>query len=79
MVPISATSSARSGIYSTSWMIYGLAQEGNAPQRLARPSRTKVSRIALLSSCMFLLYAEGGVDEAFTLVTTTSALCFMFV
>ena len=26
-----------------------------------------------------LLYAEGSVAEAFTLVTTVSALCFMFV
>lgn len=42
-------------------------------------------RNALLFSCMFLLagvallYAEGSVAEAFTLVTTISALCFMFV
>src|SRR6185312_10868640 len=85
VVLTSATSSANSGIYSTSRMVHGLAQEGDAPQRFARLSRTKVPRNALLFSCMFLLagvallYAEGGVAEAFTLVTTISALCFMFV
>ncbi|MDQ0093711.1 amino acid permease [Paeniglutamicibacter psychrophenolicus] len=66
-------------------MIHGLAKEGDGPKGLARLSRTKVPRNELLFSCMFLLsgvallYAEGGVAEAFTLVTTTSALCFMFV
>ncbi|WP_372698731.1 amino acid permease [Arthrobacter sp. JSM 101049] len=85
MVPISATSGATSGIYATSRMIHGLAREGGAQQRFARLSRTKVPRNALLFSCTFLLagvallYAEGGVAEAFTLVTTISALCFMFV
>jgi len=85
VVLTSATSSANSGIYSTSRMIYGLAQEGDAPQRFARLSSRHVPRNALLFSCMFLLagvallYAEGGVAEAFTLVTTISALCFMFV
>jgi len=85
VVLTSATSSANSGIYSTSRMVHGLAQEGDAPQPFARLSRTKVPRNALLFSCMFLLagvallYAKGGVAEAFTLVTTISALCFMFV
>lgn len=81
MVPISTTSSARSDVYSTSRMIHGLAQKGDAPQRCARLSRTEV----LLFSCMFLLadaallYAEGGVVEAFNLVRTSSALCLIFV
>ena len=85
VVLTSATSSANSGIYSTSRMIHGLAEDGDAPKAFAKLSRTKVPRNALLFSCMFLLagvvllYAEGGVAEAFTLVTTVSALCFMFV
>ena len=85
VVLTSATSSANSGIYSTSRMIHGLAEEGDAPKGFAKLSKTKVPRNALLFSCMFLLagvallYAEGGVAEAFTLVTTISALCFMFV
>ena len=85
VVLTSATSSANSGIYSTSRMIHGLAEEGDAPKVFAKLSRTKVPRNALLFSCMFLLagvallYAEGSVAEAFTLVTTISALRFMFV
>ena len=85
VVLTSATSSANSGICSNSRMVYGLAREGDAPKAFGRLSRRKVPRNALLFSCMFLLagivllYAEGGVAEAFTLVTTVSALCFMFV
>ncbi|HRO95317.1 D-serine/D-alanine/glycine transporter [Citricoccus sp.] len=85
IVLTSATSSANSGIYSTSRMIYGLATEGDAPKAFGRLSSRKVPKNALLFSCMFLLagvallYAEGSVAEAFTLVTTVSALCFMFV
>jgi D-serine/D-alanine/glycine transporter len=85
IVLTSATSSANSGIYSTSRMVYGLAQEGDAPRVFGRLSSRKVPKNALLFSCVFLLagvvllYAEGGVAEAFTLVTTISALCFMFV
>jgi D-serine/D-alanine/glycine transporter len=85
IVLTSATSSANSGIYSTSRMVYGLAQDGDAPKAFGDLSRQNVPRKALLFSCMFLLagvvllYAEGSVAEAFTLVTTISALCFMFV
>jgi D-serine/D-alanine/glycine transporter len=85
VVLTSATSSANSGIYSTSRMIYGLSLEGDAPKRFGKLSGRGVPRNALLFSCMFLLagvvllYAEGSVSEAFTLVTTISALCFMFV
>ncbi len=85
VVLTSATSSANSGIYSTSRMVYGLAQEGDAPKAFGRLSTRKVPRNALLFSCMFLLagvvllYAEGSVAAAFTMVTTVSALCFMFV
>ncbi len=85
VVLTSATSSANSGIYSTSRMVYGLAREGDAPKAFGRLSSRKVPKNALIFSCMFLLagvallYAEGSVAEAFTLVTTISALCFMFV
>ena len=37
VVLTSAMSSANSGIYSTSRMVYGLAQEGDAPGRVRRP------------------------------------------
>ncbi|MFP5346179.1 MAG: amino acid permease, partial [Actinomycetes bacterium] len=80
-----AASSANSGIYSTSRMIYGLAQEGDAPARFGRLSSRHVPVNALAFGCLCLLpgvamlYAGGSIIEAFTLVTTIAALLFMFV
>ncbi|WP_066302196.1 D-serine/D-alanine/glycine transporter [Arthrobacter luteolus] len=85
VVLTSAASSANSGIYSTSRMVYGLARDGDAPRPFSRLSRRKVPQNALFFSCTFLLagvvllYAGESVSAAFTLVTTISALCFMFV
>lgn len=85
VVLTSATSSANSGIYSTSRMVYGLAGDGNAPALFGRLSSRKVPANALRFSCAFLLlavvllYAGQSIVEAFTIVTTISSLCFMFV
>ncbi|WP_424809544.1 D-serine/D-alanine/glycine transporter [Rhodococcus sp. 27YEA15] len=85
VVLTSAASSANSGIYSTSRMVFGLAQEGDAPKKLGRLNSRKVPANALMFSCIFLLaslilLASGdSVINAFTVVTTISALCFMFV
>ena len=85
VVLTSAASSANSGIYSTSRMVFGLAHDGDAPNAFGRLSRRKVPQNALFFSCTFLLagvvllYAGDSVSAAFTLVTTISALCFMFV
>jgi len=85
VVLTSAASSANSGIYSTSRMVFGLAHDGDAPKALGRLSSRQVPRNALFFSCTFLLagvvllYAGDSVSAAFTLVTTISALCFMFV
>jgi len=85
VVLTSAASSANSGIYSTSRMVYGLAHEGDAPSRLGRLSGRQVPVNALIFSCAFLipgialLYAGDSIIEAFTMVTTISALLFMFV
>ncbi|WP_199258595.1 D-serine/D-alanine/glycine transporter [Paracoccus binzhouensis] len=85
VVLTSAGSSANSGIYSTSRMVYGLAQEGDAPAVFGRLSSRHVPVNALLLSCIFLLsalvllFSGETVLAAFTLVTTISALLFMFV
>jgi D-serine/D-alanine/glycine transporter len=85
VVLTSATSSANAGIYSTSRIVYGLAQEGDAPSWFGRLSRRHVPVHALVLSCAFLvpgailLYAGTSVIEAFTMVTTISAVLFMFV
>ena len=85
VVLTSATSSANSGIYSTSRMIFGLADSRQAPQALGRLNKLRVPVNALFFSCIFLLsgvvllYAGQSIIEAFTIVTTISALLFIFV
>ena len=85
VVLTSAMSSANSGIYSTSRMVFGLAQEGDAPGVFSRLSTRKVPSNALFLSCVLLLsgvvlmYAGQDVGKAFEMVTTVSAVCFIFV
>jgi D-serine/D-alanine/glycine transporter len=85
VVLTSAMSSANSGIYSTSRMVYGLAQEGDAPKVFGRLSGRKVPSNALFLSCVLLLsgvvlmYAGQDIGKAFEMVTTVSAVCFVFV
>jgi D-serine/D-alanine/glycine transporter len=85
VVLTSATSSANSGIFSTSRMLYGLAEEKHAPKMFARLSRAAVPSLGLLFSCLCLLlgaaliYLIPDLITAFTLITTLSAVLFMFV
>ncbi len=85
VVLTSAASSANSGIFSTSRMLYGLAQQGVAHPRFGRLSRRAVPLTGLLFSCFCLLcgvaliYLIPNVMTVFTLVTTVSAILFMFV
>jgi D-serine/D-alanine/glycine transporter len=85
VVLTSAASSANSGIFSTSRMLYGLAGERHAPSLFGRLSRAAVPSFGLLFSCVCLLggvaliYLIPNVVTAFTLITTVSALLFMFV
>jgi D-serine/D-alanine/glycine transporter len=85
VVLTSAASSANSGIFSTSRMLYGLAGEQHAPQLFGRLSRAAVPSFGLLFSCVCLLggvaliYLIPNVVTAFTLITTVSAVLFMFV
>ena len=81
----SAASSANSGIYSTSRMLYGLARQEQAPGIFARLSKHHVPLNALFLSCVCLLTAivimatGGSISAAFTLVTSVSATLFMGV
>lgn len=85
VVLTSAASSANSGIYSTSRMLFGLAKEGDAPAIFARLSKRNIPLNALFLSCVFLLSALlllgfGGSDSivsAFTLVTSMASTLFM--
>ncbi|WP_367645776.1 amino acid permease [Paenarthrobacter ureafaciens] len=81
----SAMSSANSGIYSTSRMVFGLANDGDAPKMFGKLSSRKVPQNALFLTCVLLLagvvllYAGKDIGAAFDMVTTVSAVCFMFV
>ncbi|RWR01968.1 amino acid permease [[Pantoea] beijingensis] len=85
VVLTSAASSANSGIFSTSRMLYGLSQQGVAHRSFGRLSRRAVPTTGLFFSCLCLLggvaliYLIPNVMTVFTLVTTVSAILFMFV
>jgi D-serine/D-alanine/glycine transporter len=80
VVLTSAASSANSGIYSTSRMVYGLAGHGNAPQAFAKLSRRKVPQNALMFSCVFMLfglvmlYAGDSAMGAFVVITSLGSV-----
>ncbi|MDY3048670.1 MAG: amino acid permease [Rothia sp. (in: high G+C Gram-positive bacteria)] len=80
VVITSATSSANSGIFSTSRMIYGLSQTGSAPSIFGKLSANGVPRnglyltSVLLLSSLILLYSGDSLLEAFTLVTTVASV-----
>ena len=85
VVLTSAASSANSGVFSTSRMLYGLALKGDAPQAFHQLSRASVPSRGLIFSCAcllggaFLMWVIPDLVQAFTLVTTVSAILFMFV
>ncbi|QIZ50678.1 D-serine/D-alanine/glycine transporter [Dickeya zeae] len=85
VVLTSAASSANSGVFSTSRMLFGLARQGDAPARFGQLSKRAVPSAGLTFSCLCLLsgvvliYLIPNVMTVFTLVTTVSAILFMFV
>ncbi|MFV3382226.1 MULTISPECIES: D-serine/D-alanine/glycine transporter [Pseudomonas] len=85
VVLTSAASSANSGVFSTSRMLYGLAVDGDAPSKFSALSKRAVPSNGLIFSCTCLLggalliYLVPNMLEAFTLITTVSAILFMCV
>jgi D-serine/D-alanine/glycine transporter len=85
VVITAAASSANSGVFATGRMLFGLADEGSAPASFGRLNRGGVPALAiflaaaLLLTSIPLLYVGGSVMGAFTLVTTISAVLYMFV
>jgi D-serine/D-alanine/glycine transporter len=85
VVLTSAASSANSGVFSTSRMLYGLSLKGDAPKSFGTLSSRSVPSRGLMFSCIcllagaFLMWMIPDLMEAFTLVTTVSAILFMFV
>ena len=80
VVLTSAASSANSGIYSTSRMVFGLAAHGQAPRKFAKLSKRKVPQNALMFSCVWMvlalvmLYAGDSVMGAFVVVTSLGSV-----
>jgi len=85
VVLTSAASSANSGIYSTSRMLYGLAEIGVAPKLFGKLSKHHVPANGLLFSCLCLLIGSGmliimpSIMAAFTVMTTIASILFIFV
>ena len=77
VVLTSAASSANSGIFSTSRMVYGLAHDGARTLRhwskLTKngvPANALYLTTVMLLFSLVMLYAGSGIMEAFTVVTS---------
>nr|WP_323745157.1 amino acid permease [Actinomyces haliotis] len=85
VVTTAAASSANSGMYSTSRMLFGLAEAGQAPAVFAGLSKRSVPAPALLLTCAALLtsipllYVSDSIMAAFTAVTTVASVLFILV
>jgi len=85
VVLTSAASSANSGIYSTSRMLFGLAQIGVAPKIFGKLSKSQVPANGLLFSCLCLFIGSAmliimpTIMAAFTVMTTIASILFIFV
>ena len=84
VVLTSASSSCNSGVYSTSRMLFGLAHKGMARPIFGKLSKHGVPRAGLYLSvtliiCALVLMLNDSIMGAFTVVTTISAVLFIFV
>lgn len=85
IVLTAAASSANSGLFSTSRILFGLAQEGAAPKSFAILSKRAVPANGLVFSsfCLFcssvLIMLIPNLMMVFTLVTTVAAILFIFI
>lgn len=83
VVLTSAASACNSAIFSTSRMVYGLAKDNNAPVPLTKLTASKVPSNALFFSTIVILIAvvlNYIIPEGvFTLITSISTVCFLFI
>lgn len=83
VVLTSAASACNSAIFSTSRMIYSLSKDKNAPTSFAKLSSRKVPSNALFFSTVVILIAVilnyVMPEGVFTLVTSISTVCFIFI
>ncbi|GAB2487234.1 D-serine/D-alanine/glycine transporter [Luteococcus sediminum] len=85
VVLTSAASSANSGVFSTSRIMYGLARERNAPGRFAHlnhrhiPFRALLLTAACISPAIVLVMLSDTVMDAFALVAGVSSVLYISV
>ncbi len=85
VVLTAAASSANSGIYSTSRMLFGLSWAGHAPRAFRALTARSVPGPALLVTCAALLtsipllYMSSSIMRAFVAVTTVASVLFILV
>jgi len=85
VVITSAMSAANSGVFATSRMLFGMSNAGQSSSFFNKLSKTSVPTRSLIFSCgvmaigLSLLFVSPSVMQAFTLLTTISAILFIFV
>lgn len=83
VVLTSAASACNSGMFSTSRILFNLSKNHQAPANLAKLNKNHVPSNALFTST--LVVSVGGLlsklipEQAFGIVTTISAICFIWV
>ncbi|WP_166985439.1 amino acid permease [Canibacter zhoujuaniae] len=84
VVLTSAASSANSGLYSGTRMLFGLSRDGHAPAIFSKVSKNNIPQSAAIFSGLLVflsipLMAIGGtVMEAFTMISTVSSTFILF-
>ncbi|KAA6449693.1 amino acid permease [Bacillus swezeyi] len=83
VVLTSAASASNSAVFSTSRMVYSLAKEHNAPDAMTKLTSRKVPSNALFFSAVVILIGVSlnyiMPEEVFTLITSISTICFIFI
>ena len=83
VVLTSAASACNSGLFSTSRILYNLGSHQEAPAKLAKLNKNHVPSNALVTSAIVLsvgaLLSKLIPEQAFSIVTTISAICFIWV
>ena len=83
VVLTSAASACNSGLFSTSRILYNLSNHNEGPAKFAKLNKNHVPSNALLTSAIVLsvgaLLSKLIPETAFGIVTTISAICFIWV
>ncbi|WP_042351768.1 amino acid permease [Bacillus massiliigorillae] len=83
VVLTSAASACNSGLFSTSRILYTLSRHKEAPAKLSKLNKYSVPSNALFTSTIVVsvgaLLSKLVPEQAFSIVTTISAICFIWV